>query len=113
MRAMGLTVPRGRALLGVLVYGALIFGGAFSFAYYALLRIHAGLAQTLLALVPLATLLFAVGYRQERLRVAAVGGTILSVAGIGVISEVSPRRRFSCGTFRPSTRSRPTRWGWP
>jgi drug/metabolite transporter (DMT)-like permease len=91
MVGMRLTLPRGRALLGVLVYGTLIFGGAFSFAYYALVRIHAGLGQTLLALVPLATLLLAVLYRQERLRLGAVVGTVLSVAGISVISEVSGR----------------------
>jgi len=89
MAAMRLTLPRSRALLGVLLYGALIFGGAFSFAYYALVRIHAGLGQTLLALVPLATLLLAVLQRQERLRLAAVGGTLLSIVGIGVISGLS------------------------
>ena len=89
MAVMRLTLPRGRALVGVLLYGALIFGGAFSFAYYALVRIHAGLGQTLLALVPLATLLLAVLQRQERLRFAAVVGTLLSIAGIGVISGVS------------------------
>jgi drug/metabolite transporter (DMT)-like permease len=86
---MRLTLPRGRALLGVLLYGALIFGGAFSFAYYALVRIHAGLGQTLLALVPLATLLLAALQRQERLRLAAIVGSLLSIAGIGVISGVS------------------------
>ena len=86
---MRLTLPRGRALLGVVLYGALIFGGAFSFTYYALVRIHAGLGQTLLALVPLATLLLAVLQRQERLRLAGVVGTLLSIAGIGVISGVS------------------------
>src|SRR5215204_1442049 len=84
-----LSVPRGRALAGVLLYGTLIFGGAFSFAYYALLRIHAGLGQTLLALVPLVTLLLAVVARQERLRLTAGVGTLLSIAGIGVISGVS------------------------
>jgi drug/metabolite transporter (DMT)-like permease len=89
MAVMRLTLPRNRALLGVLLYGTLIFGGAFSFAYYALVRIHAGLGQTLLALVPLATLLLAVLQRQERLRLAAVVGTLLSIAGIGVISGVS------------------------
>jgi drug/metabolite transporter (DMT)-like permease len=89
MALMRLTLPRGRALLGVLLYGTLIFAGAFAFAYYALVRIHAGLGQTLLALVPLATLLLAVLQRQERLRLAAVVGTLVSVAGIGVISGVS------------------------
>jgi drug/metabolite transporter (DMT)-like permease len=89
MAFMGLELPRGRALAGVLIYGALIFGGAFSFMYYALVDIHAGLGQTLLALVPLATLLLAVLQGQERLRGAAVVGTLLAVAGIGVISGVS------------------------
>ena len=89
MAAMGLPFPRNRALLGVLLYGTLIFGGAFSFAYYALVHIHAGLGQTLLALVPLATLLLAVLQRQERLRFAALVGTLLSIAGIGVISGLS------------------------
>lgn len=89
--AMRLPLPRGRALAGVLLYGTLIFGGAFAFAYYALVSIHAGLGQTLLALVPLATLLLAVAQRQERLRLAPVIGTVLSVAGIGVISGLSER----------------------
>jgi drug/metabolite transporter (DMT)-like permease len=89
MAVLKLTLPRGRALLGVVIYGALTFGGAFSFAYYALLDIHAGLGQTLLALVPLATLLLAVVQKEERLRLAAVVGTLLSIAGIGVISGVS------------------------
>ena len=89
MAVLGLTLPRGRALTGVLLYGALIFGAAFAFTYYALVRIHAGLGQTLLSLVPLATLLLAVAQRQERLRLAAAVGTLLSVAGIGVISGIS------------------------
>lgn len=89
MAVMRLTLPRSRALLGVLLYGTLIFGGAFSFSYYALVRIHAGLGQTLLALVPLATLLLAVLQRQERLRLTAIVGTLVSIAGIGVISGVS------------------------
>jgi drug/metabolite transporter (DMT)-like permease len=89
MVVMRLPLPRRRALLGVLMYGALIFGGAFSFAYYALVEIHAGLGQTLLALVPLATLLLASVQRQERLRLAALLGTLLSIAGIGVISGIS------------------------
>ena len=89
MAALRLPFPRNGALLGVVLYGTLIFGGAFSFAYYALVRIHAGLGQTLLALVPLATLLLAVLQRQERLRFAALVGTLLSIAGIGVISGLS------------------------
>jgi drug/metabolite transporter (DMT)-like permease len=82
-------LPRGRALTGALLYGALNFGGAFALAYYALVRVHAGLGQTLLALVPLATLLLAVVQRQERLRAAAVVGTLLALAGVALISQAS------------------------
>lgn len=84
-----LSLPGGRALVGVVLYGSLIFGGAFSLAYYAFVRIHAGLGQTILALVPLTTLLLAVLQRQERLRAEALVGTLLSVSGIGVISGLS------------------------
>ena len=63
------------------------FGAAFALAYYALVRLHAGLGQTLLALVPLATLLLAVAQGQERLRLAAVIGTLLALAGVAVISQ--------------------------
>jgi drug/metabolite transporter (DMT)-like permease len=79
--------PRGRALTGALLYGVFNFAGAFALAYYGFVRVHAGLGQTLLALVPLATLLLAVAWRQERLRVAAVLGTLLALAGIAVMSR--------------------------
>jgi drug/metabolite transporter (DMT)-like permease len=91
--ALRLDLPRGRALLGVILYGALIFGGAFSFAYYAFVEVHAGLGQTVLALVPLATLLLAVAQRQELLRPGAVAGSLLAVAGIGVVSGLGTGER--------------------
>ena len=89
MVALRVAVPRGRALLGALLYGALTFGGAFALAYYALDHIHAGLGQTLLALVPLATLLVAVVAGQERLTAGATAGALIAVAGIAVISRPS------------------------
>jgi drug/metabolite transporter (DMT)-like permease len=91
MVAMRLPLPRGRALAGAVVFGALMFGATFGLAYYAFVRIHAGLGQTLLALVPLATLLLAVAQRQERLRAAAVAGTLLSLVGVALISGLSDR----------------------
>jgi drug/metabolite transporter (DMT)-like permease len=86
-----LELPRGRALTGALLYGMVNFGAGFALAYYALLRLHAGLAQTLLALVPLATLLLAAAWRQERLRVAALVGTLLALAGVAWISRAPVR----------------------
>jgi drug/metabolite transporter (DMT)-like permease len=87
MAAMRLAVPRGRPLAGAVVFGMLNFGGSFALAYYGLLRVHAGFGQTLLAVVPLLTLLLAVAWRQERLRLAAVVGTLLSLAGIVLMSR--------------------------
>lgn len=91
MLALRIGLPRGKALLGAMLFGLLQFAGAFGFIYYALVQIQAGLAQTLLALVPLATLLLAVAQRQERLTGAAVVGTLLGLAGIGLIS-LDPQR---------------------
>jgi len=91
MAALKLTLPRGRALTGALLYGALNFGGAFALAYYALVQLHAGFGQILLALVPLATLLLAVLQREERLRRWAVVGGLLALAGVALMSRAPVR----------------------
>jgi drug/metabolite transporter (DMT)-like permease len=89
MLVMRLPLPRGRALFSACLFGALNFAGAFAFAYYGLIRVHAGLGQTLLALVPLATMLLAVVQRQERLRLAAALGSLIALAGVALISRAS------------------------
>jgi drug/metabolite transporter (DMT)-like permease len=85
MAVLRLPLPRGRALTGAVLYG-LLFGFAFAFGFYALLRIQAGFAQIVLALVPLATLLLAVVHRQERLRLIALSGTVVAFLGIALMS---------------------------
>jgi drug/metabolite transporter (DMT)-like permease len=89
MAALRVSPPRGRALTGATLYGALAIGGAFALAYYGLVDIHAGLGQTLLATVPLATLFLAVLQRQERLRLGAVVGGLIALAGIAVMSQAT------------------------
>ena len=91
MAGLGLALPRQRALTGAVLYGAFTFGGAFALAYYALVRIHAGFGQTLLALVPLVTLLLGAAQRQERLRAGAVVGALIATAGVAVMSEAPLR----------------------
>jgi drug/metabolite transporter (DMT)-like permease len=86
MAVLRLPLPRGRELAGCLAFGLLNFAAAFSFAYLALVELHAGFGQILLALVPLATLLLAVLQHQERLHPAAVGGTLIALAGVAVMS---------------------------
>jgi drug/metabolite transporter (DMT)-like permease len=87
LAALRLTLPRGRALAGAVVFGVLQFGATFALFYYALVELHAGLGQLLLALVPLLTLLLAVAQRQERLRAGAVVGTLIALVGVGVMTR--------------------------
>jgi drug/metabolite transporter (DMT)-like permease len=89
MFALRLPLPRGRAFAGSVLYGVFSIFGAFALAYYGLVELHAGLGQTLLALVPLATLFLAVLQRQERLRAAAVVGGAVALGGIAVMSNAS------------------------
>ena len=91
MAVMRLGLPRGRALTGTLLFGVLNFAGAFGLAYYALVELHAGFGQILLALVPLATLLLAVVEHQERLRRGAVVGALVALAGVAVMSRAPLR----------------------
>lgn len=87
MAALKVRLPRGKALAGAVMFGLFQFAGAFGLYYYALVEMQAGLGQTLLALVPLATLILAVAQRQERLRGSAVMGTLIGLVGVGLISR--------------------------
>jgi drug/metabolite transporter (DMT)-like permease len=87
MGALRLRLPTDRAFTGALLFGLFQFAGAFGLYYYALVHVHAGLGQTLLALVPLAALLLAVLQGQERLRAMSVVGAVLGLAGVGFISR--------------------------
>jgi drug/metabolite transporter (DMT)-like permease len=89
MVVMGVACPRGRALAGALVFGVLQFAATYALAYYALVELHAGFGQILLALVPLMTLFLAVAQRQERFRFAALGGALLALAGVVVMSTAA------------------------
>jgi drug/metabolite transporter (DMT)-like permease len=82
---MRIPLPRGAALRGSLLYGAVGFAATFGLAYWALTQISAGVGQTILAVVPLLTLLLAAGLGMERLRVRNLLGALLALAGIGVI----------------------------
>jgi drug/metabolite transporter (DMT)-like permease len=78
-------MPRGRALLGAVLYGVLGFGAAFAFAYWGLQRVSGGFGAVLLATVPLLTFVFALAHRQERFRWGGLMGGILAIGGMAVI----------------------------
>lgn len=80
----GVRLPRGRALLGALIFGALSVGAAFLFFYYGLTRTGASLASTLSATVPLLTLFFAAAHKLEKMRRRGLIGGLLALTGIAV-----------------------------
>jgi drug/metabolite transporter (DMT)-like permease len=92
MVALRLAFPRGRALMGSLLYGLVNFGASFALIYYGLVCVQAGLGQILVALVPLATVLLAVLWRQEHVRVAAVVGIGFALVGVALMSS-DPQRQ--------------------
>jgi drug/metabolite transporter (DMT)-like permease len=91
LAVLRLALPQGRTLRGAVVFGMLNFAGAVGFAYYAFVRVHAGLGQVVFALVPLATLLLAALQRQERLHAGAVAGACFALVGVLVLAADSVR----------------------
>jgi drug/metabolite transporter (DMT)-like permease len=89
MAVLRLSFPRGRALLGAVLYGVFNFGLAFACLFYALVELGAGFLQILLAVIPLTTLLLAVLQRQERLSMSPVIGAVLALAGVVLMSQVA------------------------
>lgn len=94
----GLSLPRGRALIGAAIYGVLVFGAAFAFAFYSLVELEAGFGQILLSVVPLVTLLLAVLQRQERLTAPALGGSVLAVIGVIIMSGLTLQGSIPLGS---------------
>lgn len=77
-------LPRGRALLGAVIFGALSVGLAMSLAYYGLTKTEASLYSTTVAIVPLLTLIFAAAHGLERFNRRGAAGGLLAVVGIAV-----------------------------
>jgi drug/metabolite transporter (DMT)-like permease len=80
-------LPKGRALGGAVLYGILSFLVAYAFFYWGSQEVPAGLGGTIMASVPLLTVLLAATHRLERLRFRGVLGAVLALAGIAVMSS--------------------------
>ncbi len=77
-------LPKGRALVGVLLYGFLNFGASYAFIYWGIRSLSAGLLQVILALTPLLTFFAAYVHGLESFRWRGLAGAVLAVAGIAV-----------------------------
>jgi drug/metabolite transporter (DMT)-like permease len=75
-------LPRGRALLGAILYGMVSIGLFFALMYYVLQKVHPGLTSVFLAMAPLMTLFFALLHRQEKFRWAGLIGAAIALAGL-------------------------------
>jgi drug/metabolite transporter (DMT)-like permease len=78
-------MPKGRALAGSALYGALTFGAYFGFTYWGLQRAPAGIAGVFLATIPLITFALTLAHRQERFRWDKLLGAAIVVGGTAVI----------------------------
>jgi drug/metabolite transporter (DMT)-like permease len=79
-----LPVPRGRALLGAVLFGSLTVGLAFVLIGWGLVETPASLYQILMALVPLVTLFLSSVQGVEAITRRGVIGSLLAVGGIAV-----------------------------
>ncbi|MBW3555361.1 MAG: EamA family transporter [Actinobacteria bacterium] len=80
--ALRLRWPRRRQLALTAAYGALSFAVSYALVYWALVRVTAGMAVVVLAVVPLVTVLLAAAHGLERLQRRGVIGSVLALAGI-------------------------------
>lgn len=89
--------PRGKKLALTATYGVLAFAASYALMYWALVRVTAGVATVVLAVVPLVTLLLAAAQGMERLRLRGALGALLALAGI-LWMAIGPRHVSVPGT---------------
>ena len=83
--ARGIPLPRGRALVGSVLFGILAFGATYALAYWSLLGAAPATVAVLFATMPLSTLFLALLHRLESFRPLGLLGGLLTLAGIGLI----------------------------
>jgi len=77
-------VPKGKAFVGAVLFGALSVGGAFILVAWGLVKTPASLYQVLMALVPLLTLFLAYVHGLESISKRGILGSLLALAGIAI-----------------------------
>jgi drug/metabolite transporter (DMT)-like permease len=85
-----LQLPKGRALLGTVLYGALGIGISFVLLAWGLVETPASLAAILLAMVPLMTVFLSALQGVESLTGRGLFGSLLAIVGIAITVGGSP-----------------------
>lgn len=88
-------IPKGRALLGAVIFGVLTTGLSFLLVAWALVVIPASLYQILMALVPLLTLFLSAIHGIESINLRGIAGALLAVLGIVVTVGGASTANFS------------------
>ena len=78
--------PRGHQLLGTVLFGVIAFALAYFFLYQAIGDAGSGTTMTVLAIVPLLTVLLSVVHGIERPRLLGVVGALIAAAGIVIVA---------------------------
>ena len=78
--------PRGQQLLGTVLFGVIAFALAYFFLYQAIGDAGSGTTMTVLAIVPLLTVLLSVVHGIERPRLLGVVGALIAAAGIVIVA---------------------------
>ena len=81
------SLPRGRRLVGVLLYGFLSFTLAYAFAYSALTRLPAGIGSVIFASMPLFVVFLAHWHGLEPFRIRALVGALVTLVGIAILGD--------------------------
>ena len=97
--ALRLSLPRGRVLGLVVLYGLLGFAGAYGCLYWALQEVPAGIGAVVLAVGPLLVLLLAVGHEMERFSLRALAGALVALVGSVVIFFQPSEIAFGWGSL--------------
>jgi drug/metabolite transporter (DMT)-like permease len=82
MLVLRVPIPRGRALIGSLIYGVLGFFCAFTFLFWGLQETPPGTSQIIIALVPLLTIVLTVAHGLERFSLRALLGVVIAFGGL-------------------------------
>jgi drug/metabolite transporter (DMT)-like permease len=78
-------MPRGRALVGAVIFGLLNFFAGYAFFYWGLQQVPAALGGVVFGTIPLLTFVLAVAQRQERFRWRGVAGAAIAIGGVVVM----------------------------